>query len=381
MYSRIEQLYAQVSQSPQAERKFVPFALKELGVATEELHVAHEELQQQNERSSTVLHEAIARSQYYENLFKHAPEAQLITDQDGKIKEANLSAARLLNIQLESLVGKLLINFIPIDYRTTFRLQLNHLQTSNYLQNWSIILQPRNCDIAEFQVTVSQFTNGDQDNPILHWTLRDTTNTVTAQTLRTARAEPAESAALNHRPVFSYKRREIIPLNPQTLWQVQDGIVKLSSFTEDYEEVLLGLVSPSIPFGIGSMFLPAYQAIAVTDVKLVRFSFQEINQSPELARLFVSQLYQRLQQTEILLNIAGQRRVKDRLYFLLQFLRRELGQPTPEGIRLQIRLVHEDIASACCSTRVTVTRLLSELQKQNKIVVDGNFHIIFKENF
>ncbi|HEY9622401.1 MAG TPA: Crp/Fnr family transcriptional regulator, partial [Crinalium sp.] len=93
------------------------------------------------------------------------------------------------------------------------------------------------------------------------------------------------------------------------------------------------------------------------------------------------QLYQRLQQTEILLNIAGQRRVKDRLYFLLQFLRRELGQPTPEGIRLQIRLVHEDIASACCSTRVTVTRLLSELQKQNKIVVDGNFHIIFKENF
>jgi PAS domain S-box-containing protein len=389
MYSRLENLYATATRSSNAESQqypIVPLALKELGIAAEELQVANEELQQQSERASLTLHSAIAQGRYYENLFRYAPDACLVTNQEGKILEINLAAAQLLNVNPEHLTGKLLINFVPIDYRNVFRLQLNYLHNSNSSPHvWSCYFQPRNSDIAEVEITTSHLPTPDADSHNggsreLYWVLRDAASAKAAKGLSSNGAVSAIDV-LSNRPVFSYKKREVVPLNPQTIWQVQEGVVKLSSYTADYEEVLLGLASASAPFGLGSMFLPAYQATAVTDVKLVRFSFHEINSSPELARMLVSQFHQRLQQTEILLNIAGQRRVKERLYFLLQFLRREVGQATPEGTRLQIRLVHEDIASACCSTRVTITRILSELQKQGKIEIDSNFHIVLKNGF
>jgi CRP-like cAMP-binding protein/PAS domain-containing protein len=384
MYGRLEKLYAAATQLPGTQdypHHIVPLALKELGVAAEELHVANEELQLQNERACLELNDAIARGRYYENLFRYAPQACLVTTNEGKILEANLATAQLLNVNLDHLLGKLLISFVPIDYRNTFRLQLNYLQNSNASPHvWSCYFQPRNCDLAEIEITISRLPSSSPGRDEIYWVLKDASSIV-ATKVEFYDGTVSEQDAIGSRPVFSYRKREIIPLNPQTIWQVKEGIVKLSSFTADYEEVLLGLVSTPAPFSIGSMFLPAYQAVAVTDVKLVRLSFNEVNSSPDLARLLVSQLHQRLQQAEVLLNISGQRRVKDRLYFLLQFLRREIGEPVANGTRLQIRMIHEDIASACCSTRVTVTRILSELQKQEKIEIDSDFHIVLKNDF
>jgi CRP-like cAMP-binding protein len=80
----------------------------------------------------------------------------------------------------------------------------------------------------------------------------------------------------------------------------------------------------------------------------------------------------------MLLAIAGKRQVKDRLYYLLLWLEQQFGHQSPQGTRLSIRLTHQDLASACCTTRVTVTRLLSKLQQQGKITFDSKHHMIFK---
>nr|WP_330359399.1 helix-turn-helix domain-containing protein [Moorena bouillonii] len=71
-----------------------------------------------------------------------------------------------------------------------------------------------------------------------------------------------------------------------------------------------------------------------------------------------------MRQTEILLAISGQRRVEVRLQHLLLLLKREVGEPVPEGIRIGMRLTHQDLANAIGTTRVTITRLLSKFKHE-----------------
>ncbi|GAB4343182.1 MAG: hypothetical protein OHK0047_35600 [Leptolyngbyaceae cyanobacterium] len=93
-------------------------------------------------------------------------------------------------------------------------------------------------------------------------------------------------------------------------------------------------------------------------------------------RAILSSLKQRLQQTESLLAIYGQIRVEERLHSLLMLLKQAIGQPVEQGTRLRARLTHQDFASACCTTRVTMTRLLGKLQEQGKITQDAHNHYI-----
>ncbi|ABG53855.1 putative transcriptional regulator, Crp/Fnr family [Trichodesmium erythraeum IMS101] len=43
-------------------------------------------------------------------------------------------------------------------------------------------------------------------------------------------------------------------------------------------------------------------------------------------------------------------------------LKQEFGQSVPNGTRLNIHLIHQDIAAAIGTTRVTITRLLGKLK-------------------
>jgi len=185
-----------------------------------------------------------------------------------------------------------------------------------------------------------------------------------------------ESASDQARPRHIYLKGEIIPLKPKVIWQVCQGLVKLSTMSENGEEVLVGLVGPGVPFGSDLTSLQTYQAIALSEVQLVCFPLTETAASPALAQALLPQITQRLQQTECLLAISGQRHVKDRFYQLLQLLKHEIGLPVAQGIRLSIRFTHQDFADACSTTRVTITRLLGKFQEQGKIVIDSKHHII-----
>ena len=122
------------------------------------------------------------------------------------------------------------------------------------------------------------------------------------------------------------------------------------------------------------------QAIALSDVKIASIPSTEIANSPDLNQFIWSQLNQRHKQTELLLFIAGQRRLKDRLRYLLQFLKQEIGEPVENGTRLSVRFTHEELASACHTTRVSITREIGKLKKQAKISFDSKSHIILTGN-
>ena len=132
-------------------------------------------------------------------------------------------------------------------------------------------------------------------------------------------------------------------------------------------------------FGSSLTFLNIYQATALSDVELVSIHVGEIAASLTLSHTLLPKINQRLQQTESFLVISGRRRVKDRLHHLLQLLKREVGETMSEGTHLSVRFTHEDIASACCTTRVTVTRLMGKLQQQGIISFNSKNYIILKD--
>jgi CRP-like cAMP-binding protein len=180
-----------------------------------------------------------------------------------------------------------------------------------------------------------------------------------------------------NRNATTLKRGQFIPLHPYQVFIVSRGIVQLSTLCSTGDEGILGLICPSMPFGIPLSQLASYDAIALTDVVLMQVHITEIEQSPQLAQSLLQTLMRRLQQTERLLAIAGDRRVGDRLQWLLDFLRVEIGQVTPQGVRLSVRLTHQQIAGFIGTTRVTVTRLLGEYRVQGWLSVDPERHLLF----
>jgi CRP-like cAMP-binding protein len=165
------------------------------------------------------------------------------------------------------------------------------------------------------------------------------------------------------------------------IWVVCRGIVQLSTLHPNGDEVSLGLVGPSIPFGMPLTLLDPYQAIALSDVDLMRFTMLEVESSPQLMQGIFRHLSLRLQRTEAMLALVSHRRVEDRLKQLLLLLRDEIGQPDATGTKLTVRLTHQHLANAIGSTRVTVTRALGNLQSEGVLKIDRDRHILLTKSF
>ena len=377
MHRRLDELYQGASVSVPAPDALLPIALKELGTAAEKLQVAVELLQQQNELLADTRTALAAERQRYKELFELAPDGYLVTDELGTIQSANRAAAELLNVEQRFIVGKPLLIFVAEFERQAVQMQLNWLQQAKGEQELAVHLCPRNSEPFEATLRVGAF-NDCEGQPVVRICIRALSNGANAKGGHKQAAAGLETNGdfSKDRSKSIYLNREIIPLKPQAIWQVTQGIVKLSTLRGDGLKVFLGLAGPSMPFGPDLSQLNTYQATALSRVELVCFSLTEIAASPSLTQTLLPQLIQRLRQTESLLAISGHRHVKDRLYHLLQRLKQQIGQPVDQGIRLSVRFTHQDLADACSTTRVTITRLLGKLQQQGDIILDSLKHII-----
>jgi CRP-like cAMP-binding protein len=180
------------------------------------------------------------------------------------------------------------------------------------------------------------------------------------------------------RRLHFYDRAEEIPLVKDGIWQVYRGVAQLSQLSLNGEEILLGWAQPETFFGLWMTHLESYQAKALSELYLRWYPLNEIEASPHLAQTVLTQVMRRMRQTESLLAIAGARRVEDKLQELLTLLKNELGQPVAEGTRLTVRLTHQNLANAIGTTRVTVTRLIGEFQRQGLVSLDSDRHLIVR---
>lgn len=380
LHWRLSKLYQGNNTELSAQSNLLlPIVFKELGVASEELQVAAEELYQQTEVIAATRTQIEAERQRYQDLFEFMPNAYLVTDTQGKIVEANRAASTLLNVHPSFLANKLLINFIPVEGRRAFRsrlAQLQQLQLTDKVEEFSVLLQPRNHESFDAALTVTSAWDSLNNQACLRWLVRDRTEHQRAlEALNNQQYNPTEDRSLHF-----YTKGELISLEPQTICLVRQGLVKLSTISERGEEVLVGLIGQSMPFGYSMTALSTYQAIVLSETaQVVYIPLTEICNSVRLTQVLLPKINQRLRQTEVLLAISGKRQVKERLEYFLLFLKREIGQPIAQGTHLPVRLTHQDLADACCTTRVTITRLMGKLQKQEKISFNAKHQIIFKD--
>ncbi len=375
---RLDDLYKGVKTNVQIPSEIMPIAFKELGVVSEELQVALEALQQQNEELRLAQIALELQKHRYQELFELAPNAYLVTDEQGIIQEANCVAANIFNVSQRFLIGKPLVLFVAEEKRQAFHVQLTRLQQGEDTTKWHLRLLPRNLQPVNADLLISKISDYEGNLLGLRICIYQGEDKLQLQQKQLIPSQEDSQPTLN-RQKQTYLKGEIIPIKSQTIWQVCQGIVKLTTVCENGEEVLVGLIGADMLFGADLTSLQTYQATALSEVQLVSLSVTEIADSPTLTESVLAQVSQRLRQTELLLAISGQRRVKDRFCQLLQLLKQEIGQSVELGTRLNVRFTHQDFADACSTTRVTVTRLIGKLQEQGEIKIDSKNHIILLE--
>ncbi|MGB3205597.1 MAG: helix-turn-helix domain-containing protein [Crinalium sp.] len=371
LYRRINELYAKSGLHNSSE--LLPAAFKELATAAEELQVTIEELQHKNQEILDVYKTLEFERQRYQNIFDLAPQAYLVTDPSGIILEANSAAANLLKIAQKFILGKPLASFILDQQRSSFCSELVALQKSDRQPEYFLSMQPRSGQNLDVALTLKTIRDSVGNLLTLHWLLKD----ITQRKLHLNSLEINSYDPCIDYPKSFYSTGENIPLNNKFIWLVSQGLVKLTNVFDNGEAVMMGLATPSMVFGSSLTSMSGYQATPISpQVQLVSIPLIDIEQNPTLAQVLIPKITRRLQQTEAFLAVSAQRRVKDRLLQLLELLKQEVGQPVPQGTRLSIRLTHHDLANACCTTRVTMTRLLSDLQQKGLIIFDSKKHII-----
>ena len=190
-----------------------------------------------------------------------------------------------------------------------------------------------------------------------------------------------QPSVLNKRLYFHAKGDEI-PLFPEGVWQVTQGLVQLCANYEDGEQVLFGWAAAGAWFGTQGSDTLDYQAIALSPVYLRWLRLDEIESSMQLSQLLLPELVKRMRQAELLLIINGRRHTVERLKGLLSLLGSEVGESLPTGqIRIGYKFTHQQLASAIGTTRVTVSRMMAQFQAQGYLGLDKHRHIMLDRHY
>lgn len=140
----------------------------------EELEVAGEELRQQAEELSESQRLVEAERVRYKTLFDDAPDAYLVTDSLGMVREANRAATAMFGLPREFFLGKPLVSFVDSAARRAFRQQLDLLCGHESTAEVVLAFTPRHG--SERRVAVRIVRVGVGSSIELRWILRDVTD-------------------------------------------------------------------------------------------------------------------------------------------------------------------------------------------------------------
>jgi PAS domain S-box-containing protein len=182
MRRRLEALQDHVHDPPEELAELVPAAFESLATALEELQVAEEELRLQNEELGASHVELERERLRYRDLFDFAPDAYLVTDEFGAIREANRAAEDLLGLRVEEAPHKPLALFIAESERPRFRGLLTDLPGRGGVREWEVQLLPRGREPIPAAVTAAVARDSAGAVVGIRWVLRDITERVAQQT-------------------------------------------------------------------------------------------------------------------------------------------------------------------------------------------------------
>jgi len=162
----------------------------------------------------------------------------------------------------------------------------------------------------------------------------------------------------------SWKRGDLIFMENDSVLEIVNGVVSTMMVHKDGTQVLLGLSGPG-------QILVAHpddecyiQFLAHTPAVVSIQTWDQAMSRPD----FPEKLRARLQQMEAWAAMQARPYLDQRILGILGLLAEQFGKPCDQGILIDVRITHNNLANAVGATRTTITRVLGELRAAGKLV-------------
>ena len=169
---------------------------------------------------------------------------------------------------------------------------------------------------------------------------------------------------------------------PDVVYLIKEGRVKISRYSPDGREQILALLEAGDLFGELALIhekepvhIEAFEDTLVCAMPGPDLAAL-LERRPELMLHVIRVLAERLRRAEDEIADLVFRDVPGRIAALLLRLGEEYGVRDPDGLRLTLRLTHQDIASMVGATRETITTTLSRFRDAGLIAVDQHYIVI-----
>ena len=175
--------------------------------------------------------------------------------------------------------------------------------------------------------------------------------------------------------------REAVIYSPEdeagSIYLLEEGKIKLSKVANDGKEITIAVLQGGDVFGELSMtdgetydvFAEVLEDARVCIIAREKFA-ELVRQKPEIALMLIRSLSERLRNAESQIEDLVFRSVPARVASLMVKLAEEHGRVSREGITIDLRLTHQDIANMVGATRETVTNVLNGLRSDGIIDIE-----------
>jgi len=170
---------------------------------------------------------------------------------------------------------------------------------------------------------------------------------------------------------FPFSRNDCLPSRPDLLWSVEWGIVRTLTWNEEGAMITLGYWGAGDVVGQPLSGVYPFQIDCLTSVEATSIPYQQWHQ-------VLDGIMAHSRQSEELFSIVRSERVYNRLDKLLIWLGNKFGRTVSQGILIDLRLTHQNLAELIGTTRVTVTKLLKVLEAEGKILRQQRHYIVLR---
>lgn len=170
----------------------------------------------------------------------------------------------------------------------------------------------------------------------------------------------------------SFRRYDHIPPLSDSLWRIEQGAVRIVTWNEEGTILALGYWGIQDVVGQPMSGIKPYEIQCLTDV--------QVSLLPKTLWVqAIDAIVKQKQQTEELMSIVIQNPAARRLWLILTFLSQKFGQDVEQGRLIDLRLTHQELAELARLTRVSVTRILQQLEAEGKLLRVLRGRLILRE--
>jgi len=167
------------------------------------------------------------------------------------------------------------------------------------------------------------------------------------------------------------------------VYLVKRGMVRLARRTPDDKDIMIAILGPGAIFGEEVVFSNVERttvAVCTTESLLCMARAEHVYgllaRFPQLAVNVAKYLSEQRDNALAIAEDLAFLSVPERLMRQFERLGREYGKPVDDGVLLDIRLTHADLASLIGSTRETISVQLAQLAHDRRIRLDGRSIVV-----